>query len=65
MNDEGERGYRDQMSGLCGTTLPRARFILDQQQATLPGTPYDQGCIRATTGYIRALEAPHHREGQP
>ena len=65
VEDEDERGYRDQMSRLDGTTLPRARFILDQQQATLPGTPYDQGCVRATAGYIAALEASRRGEGQP
>jgi hypothetical protein len=64
-DSEEENGYHDQMSRLHGATLPRARFILDQQQATLPGTPYNQGCIRATAGYIRALEASHHEEGQP
>ena len=62
---EDERGYRDQLAELQrdDTTSSRARFILDQQQATLPDTPYNQGCIRATAGYIRALEASNAPDG--
>jgi hypothetical protein len=59
---EDERGYRDQLSRLHDTTLPRALFILDWQRATLPDTPYSRGCIRATAGYVRALQAPHGGE---
>ena len=56
---EDERGYRDQLAGLDGVTLPRARYLLAQQQATLRDTPYDRGVIRATAEYVRALEGPN------
>ncbi len=55
-----ERGYRQQQAELRddGTTLPRARYILAQQEAVLPDTPYNRGVIRATAEYIRVLETP-------
>ena len=52
---ENERGYQEQLARLRddGTTLPRARFILAQQEAVGPDTPYNRGCIRATAEYAR------------
>jgi hypothetical protein len=51
-------GYREQLSQLRigDTTLPRARFILEQQQAILPDTPHGRGVLRATAEYVCALE---------
>jgi hypothetical protein len=54
---EAERGYLQQLTQLHDTTLPRARYILDQQRAILRDTPFNRGCIRATAEYIRAFEA--------
>jgi hypothetical protein len=55
---EAERGYLYQLAQLRDTTLPRARYILAQQQAILPDTPFNRGCIRATADYIRG--GPEH-----
>jgi hypothetical protein len=59
--------HRQQLAQLRldDTTLPRARFILDQQQAILRDTPYNQGCIRATAEYVCALEAGAEAEPEP
>jgi hypothetical protein len=54
---EEERGYLYQQAELGDATLPRARYILDQHQAILPDTPFNRGCLRAVTEYIRELEA--------
>jgi hypothetical protein len=52
-------GYREQLAQLRigDTTLPRARFILEQQQAILPDTPRGRGVLRATAEYVCAVEA--------
>jgi hypothetical protein len=54
---DAELGYLCQMAELRDTTLPRARYILEQDRATLPDTLFNRGVIRATADYIRELEA--------
>lgn len=55
---EAERGYREQLAELRrdDTTSPRARYILEQHQATLRDTPFNRGRLAATADYIRAQE---------
>lgn len=55
---EAERGYREQLAELQrdGTTSPRARYVLEQQQAILRDTPFNRGRMAATADYIRAQE---------
>jgi hypothetical protein len=64
---EADRGYRQQMAQLKldDTTSPRARFILEQQQAILRDTSFNRGCIAATADYIRALEPEAELEAEP
>ena len=61
---DAERGYREQMAELerDDTTGPRARFILDQQRAISPDTPWHGGRIEATADYLRSKEPEQDRE---
>jgi len=55
---ETERGYREQLAELQrdDTTSPRARYIQEQHQATLPDTAFNRGRQAATADYIRERE---------
>jgi hypothetical protein len=54
---EAERGYLEQLAALDDVTAPRARYILEEQQAILADTPFNRGRIRATAEYICTLES--------
>jgi hypothetical protein len=64
---EAERGYREQLAELQrdDTTSPRARYILEQQQAILRDTPFNRGRLAATADYIRAQEPEAEAEAEP
>lgn len=64
---EAERGYREQLAELQrdDTTLPRARYVLEQQQTILRDTPFNRGLLSATAGYIRAQEPEPEAEAEP
>jgi hypothetical protein len=61
---ETERGYREQFAELerDDTTSPRARYIQEQHQATLPDTAFNRGRQAATADYIRAQEPEREME---
>ena len=49
---EEEQGYRYQAAQFAGATAPRARYIIEQQRATLRDTPFGRGARRATLRYL-------------
>jgi hypothetical protein len=48
-----QQGYDHQVAQLADATVPRARYIIEQQKATLPDTPFSRGVLRATAEYLR------------